>query len=158
MDGLLPVATVCRVSTSSAGLQRLREIAISDVIQLARLSVKMLRIELLLRTQPVASVVPRFGVNFLRSEHEQPRSDDPNIRYTPQEWQWVKNHKRIVKRWPWDKSCLRRSLLLGWILRHRDPDLMIGARTGDDGEIEAHAWIRLDGVDLDIESRSYTAF
>ena len=131
---------------------------VTDIVQILRLSAKLLQIEILLRRRPIATVAPRFGVQFLRSPDERPHADDPNIRYTADEWRWVKNHKRIVKRWPWDKSCLRRSLLLGWILRHREPDLMIGARTGDDGTIEAHAWIRLDGVDMDIEAQNYLAF
>ena len=137
---------------------RLRGLRLVDVVQISRLSIELVRIDFLLRRRPIAEVAPRFGVHFLRPEDARRQADDPNVRYTADEWRWVKNHRRVVKRWPWDKSCLRRSLLLGWILRHRGPDLMIGARSGSDGQIEAHAWIRLDGVDMDIESRNYVTF
>ena len=150
--------TVRSMPSSASSRTRLRALGMVDAIQIGRLSAKLVHIELLLRRRPISEVAPRFGVQFLRPSDDQRQAQDPNIRYTADEWRWVKNHRRVVKRWPWDKSCLRRSLLLGWILRHRHPDLMIGARSGEDGQIEAHAWIRLDGVDMDIESRSYLTF
>ncbi len=44
-------------------------------------------------------------------------------------------------------NCLKRSLLLWWILRryHLDSQLRIGVRKGGTG-LEAHAWVDLDGV------------
>ena len=47
-----------------------------------------------------------------------------------------------VRRGPYDATCLRRSLVLWWLLRRRgiDSRLRIGARTDGDN-FSAHAWV-----------------
>jgi len=42
-------------------------------------------------------------------------------------------------------------MLTGWVLRSRQPCLVIGVRSAGSG-IEAHAWIEIDGTSLDPES------
>ena len=131
----------------------------ADVGQGVALSVLLLRAEILLRTRPLPAVALRYHVTFLRDAASEYVVDpEPATHYTPAEWRWIKNMKRLLKRWPWDKSCLRRSLLWGWILRHRDPDLMVGTRLDESGDIVAHAWIRLGTIDLDVEAPRYLTF
>ena len=45
------------------------------------------------------------------------------------------------------RTCLTRSLLLGWLLRHRgvDSQLRIGVRLTN-GVLDAHAWVEWEGV------------
>ena len=49
--------------------------------------------------------------------------------------------------WPWEATCLKRSLVLFGLLRHagRPADLVIGVRRALDRKLEAHAWLERDG-------------
>lgn len=62
-----------------------------------------------------------------------------------------RRQRRIVemmsRHWPFvdhDGLCLRRSLLLGWVYRKRDPLLRVGVARAN-GAMTAHAWIELEG-------------
>lgn len=60
---------------------------------------------------------------------------------------------RILARVPWDGRCLRRSLLIGHVLRHKHPVLRLGT-VRRDGTLVFHAWVEVDGGFLD-EGWSY---
>lgn len=52
--------------------------------------------------------------------------------------------RRVLRHWPAPDTCLRRSLVAGWLLRREHPALRIGVAR--DGELSlAHAWLELDG-------------
>src|SRR5262249_15117093 len=65
---------------------------------------------------------------------------------------------RVAARWvedvltgrphPWANSCLRRSIVLYYLLRRagRDVELCIGVRRDEEHELKAHAWLVLDGA------------
>jgi hypothetical protein len=55
--------------------------------------------------------------------------------------------------------CLERSLVLRWILRREGVDarIILGARK-DDNEMQAHAWVEVDGVSLDDETDFHRPF
>lgn len=56
----------------------------------------------------------------------------------------------MSRHWPFvdpDGLCLRRSLLLGWVFRRRDPLLRIGV-ANTSGTTSAHAWLELEGGHL----------
>jgi hypothetical protein len=55
--------------------------------------------------------------------------------------------------------CLEKSLVLRWILcRHGvDARIVLGARKEDD-EMQAHAWVEVDGVSLDEENDIHRLF
>ncbi|WP_250447386.1 lasso peptide biosynthesis B2 protein, partial [Actinotalea sp. C106] len=55
---------------------------------------------------------------------------------------------RVLDRGPFNGTCLRQSLLLAHLLRHRDPVLRVGVAKVD-GAVRAHAWIEIDGASLD---------
>lgn len=61
-------------------------------------------------------------------------TDHELIRMEAVEWTFA--------RWIFDATCLRRALVCGWILRHRDPKLHIGMMEASDGL--AHAWLEID--------------
>lgn len=52
---------------------------------------------------------------------------------------------RVLGVWPRRGRCLRRSLVLGALLREHGPVLRIGVRRRGDG-IVAHAWIEIEGT------------
>ncbi len=55
---------------------------------------------------------------------------------------------RLLGRRPLNATCLRRSLVLASVLRHRRPALRVGvAKSG--GAVVAHAWLELAGATLD---------
>ena len=56
------------------------------------------------------------------------------LRFVALEW--------TLRRWIFDDTCLRRSLLTGFIIRRRHPVLRLGLT--DDG-VTAHAWVEADG-------------
>lgn len=59
---------------------------------------------------------------------------------------------------PYDDTCLRRALAIGSILRRRRPRLLVGV-TRREGQILAHAWVVVDGVNLDpMVSRAFVPF
>jgi hypothetical protein len=76
---------------------------------------------------------------------------------SPVEQRWLKNLRRVVARWPFDATCLRRSLVTGWVLRRHSPLLVIGVRKSDTG-VESHAWIRIAGIDLDETAPQYVTY
>jgi len=55
---------------------------------------------------------------------------------------------RLLRQPPFNGTCLRRALVGGYFVRHRDPLLRIGV-TKVEGEVSAHAWLEVDGVSLD---------
>ncbi|GAA4836917.1 hypothetical protein GCM10023221_12740 [Luteimicrobium xylanilyticum] len=55
---------------------------------------------------------------------------------------------RILRRRPFNGTCLRRAMLGGFVLRRRDHAVRIGVRKAN-GIVAAHAWLELDGVSLD---------
>ena len=55
---------------------------------------------------------------------------------------------RLLRRRPFNPTCLRRALLGGYVLRRHAPVVRIGvAKT--DKLVLAHAWVEVDGVSLD---------
>lgn len=67
--------------------------------------------------------------------------DDPALA------EWV---DRVLSRLPppWKKTCLRRAIVLHYLLRRagRPADLMIGVKRDEQQALAAHAWLVRDGV------------
>jgi hypothetical protein len=61
---------------------------------------------------------------------------------------------RVLAARPFQATCLRRSLVLGQLLRHRHPVLRVGVAKNA-GVVAAHAWIEIDGRSLDATSGDY---
>ncbi|MGH7897503.1 MAG: lasso peptide biosynthesis B2 protein [Candidatus Binatia bacterium] len=54
----------------------------------------------------------------------------------------------VFRNWPGGGTCLRRSLVVGHVLRRRGPLVRIGVARGEAGRIHAHAWVEIDGRPL----------
>jgi hypothetical protein len=54
---------------------------------------------------------------------------------------------------PWHHTCLRRAVTIAALLRRagREPEVIFGVRRTTDGALEAHAWLRCDGIDPYLE-------
>lgn len=55
---------------------------------------------------------------------------------------------RLMRHWPWGNTCLRNALVVGHVVRRRRPRLRVGVALVD-GEVHAHAWLEIDGANLD---------
>ncbi|MGH7720402.1 MAG: lasso peptide biosynthesis B2 protein [Gemmatimonadaceae bacterium] len=55
--------------------------------------------------------------------------------------------------WIWRRTCLRRAVTIAALLRRdgRNAEVVIGVRRSAAGELEAHAWLRCDGVEPFLE-------
>ena len=56
-----------------------------------------------------------------------------------------------------ERGCLRRSLVMGHVLRRHDPVLRIGVRRTDGG-FSAHAWVEVAGEAVEAGAEEYLAF
>ena len=61
--------------------------------------------------------------------------------------------RRVSRHWPFGDSCLRVSLVSGFMVRDLHPVLRVGVAKLD-GEVKAHAWLEIDGRSLDVASAS----
>lgn len=123
-------------------LRRALALGPAGVADLILLSVLALVAEVGIRTRPLSQVSGWFRVRL---------TGEPT---PPSSWRTDPKHRRrrrivgmLTRHWPVaDRSglCLRRSLLLGWVFRDRDPLLRIGVARAD-GRISAHAWLEFDG-------------
>lgn len=134
-------------------LRRLIRLRPRDLGQVIAVALLLVRAEVLLRWRPVDRVAATYAMLF---DEEGPTQTGP-VALTDGERRWMHNGHRLMSRWPLDRSCLRRSLVLGWILRSRRPELVIGTRL-DDGELVAHAWVRLGQIDLDPDASEHQRF
>jgi hypothetical protein len=101
--------------------------------------------EISLHIAPLPAVARWFGTE-LAADAESSSGEDP--------WQGLDitlqrrlgRARRVGARWPFGKGgCLRQSLVEARLLRRHHPRLRIGVARGPRGEVEAHAWIELDG-------------
>ena len=56
--------------------------------------------------------------------------------------------------WVWRRTCLRRAVALAVLLRRggHAAEVVIGVRRSAGGELEAHAWLRCDGIEPYLEA------
>jgi hypothetical protein len=104
------------------------------------------RVEAGLRTSTVPRVAGRLGVTLGTDPSGAPRVAP--VAFTARESVDVDAARRLVRRWPAEARCLRRSLLIGHALRARRPVLRIGVAKHD-GDVHAHAWIEIDGAAIE---------
>lgn len=56
--------------------------------------------------------------------------------------------RRAAQLVPWRAVCIQQGLALQWLLRKRGVDglLHYGIRVGEDGVLQAHVWVEVDGL------------
>jgi len=70
-----------------------------------------------------------------------------NRPFSPRELLRIADTERVLRHWPPGGTCLRRALLVGWVLRRRRPVLRVGVAKID-GVVKAHAWLEIEGHPL----------
>ncbi|WP_165372808.1 lasso peptide biosynthesis B2 protein [Pengzhenrongella frigida] len=148
------------MSASGRLVRGLRRRGLRGTVQLVRLALWSVLIEVGLRVAPLPRLVRFVGVTL----GDGPAADGPaqggaslpeeasppgtTLPLTAVERQGVLDAHRILRRGPFADTCLRRALLVGHVLRPYAPVLHIGVAKSD-GRVTAHAWLVADGVNLD---------
>jgi Transglutaminase-like superfamily len=131
------------VSPASIAVRFIR-LTPADRAALVRAGLLAVACEVALRCAPFPRVGRRFGVQ-LAGEGPSTRRPTPSAPEFARA-RWATD--AIFRRWPVAGTCLRRSLVLGRLLREYDPVVRIGvARRG--AEIGAHAWLEIAGLTID---------
>lgn len=108
-------------------------------------------VELGLRRMPVTRLSRLLGVTLLLDGTPAAPGTVDELQLSARERQRLDVTWRVLRHRPFNGTCLRRALLAGRAVRHRDHAVRIGVRKVD-GVVSAHAWLELDGVVLDLGS------
>ncbi len=106
-------------------------------------------VELGLRRMPVTRLSRLLGVHLLLDGTPAASGITETLRLSARERQRLDVTWRVLRHRPFNGTCLRRALLAGRVVRHRDHAVRIGVRKVD-GVVSAHAWLELDGTVLDL--------
>ncbi|MCA5892871.1 lasso peptide biosynthesis B2 protein [Isoptericola sp. NEAU-Y5] len=124
----------------------LRTLRVTELPELLRSTFVAARMELWLRRAPLDAVAGRMGARLcLRAA---PETGTAALALTAAERARLGTARRVTRHWPFGDTCLRRSLMTAYHLRDREPELYVGVAKKD-GEVTAHAWLVVDGVNLD---------
>lgn len=127
---------------------RLRGVGPRDLLTAGGLAGWAATIEVGLRLTTLPRVAALMGVRIqVDGVHGRPGSAT-DVLLSPAERRRIDLAGRVLRRGPFEDSCLRRAMLAARILRRRDHAVRIGVRKVD-GAVKAHAWLELDGVSLD---------
>lgn len=98
------------------------------------------------------------GTRTLRWVRDTPRRRGAS----PSPEQLANGVDRVLDRAPllWHHTCLRRAVILTALLRRagRDAEVVMGVRRAADNSLEAHAWIRCDGIEPYLEPSPVDSF
>ncbi len=125
----------------------LRTTRLREVPDLLRSVLAATRMEVGLRRDPLDVVARRMGARLTTGGSEtDPAAAPPD--FTDAERARVATARRVTRHWPFGDTCLRRSLMTAYQLRDRTPELYVGVAKAD-GVVTAHAWLVVDGYNLD---------
>lgn len=117
-------------------------------------------VELSLRTSDLRTTARRLGVS-LPAFAPEPIPLPPGTEQDEGLPAWAGRRGwvavRLMHRWPFGDTCLRRSLVLGQRLAVLHPQLHLGV-TKEDGALQAHAWLEVGGLVLDTEHTRFARF
>ena len=142
------------VAMRAHGRSRLARVRPDDLAQAIATIVTAAKVEYCLRRHGLPATVSKLGLLF-----GQPSLAPSERKALPP---WAVRRARIalllMRGWPFGDTCLRKSLVIGNRLRALSPELFIGVRSsGESGDIAAHAWLRISGIDIDPTSVDYVA-
>ncbi|MFI2103221.1 lasso peptide biosynthesis B2 protein [Isoptericola sp. NPDC019693] len=130
--------------TASGAWRRLAAVPLA-----LRLLGALLLLERRLRRWDVARVARRYDLPLLASAGPASGDLDPGT-LDAAEVRRLRVLRRVLRLPGVNGTCLRSAILAGRVLRHRRPELVLGvAKTS--GVVRAHAWLRVDGRDLDLD-------
>ena len=125
-----------------------RHFAPHDLMIATRLAGWAAVIEISLRTTTLSRLSRIVGIRVqVDGAHARPGST-ADVKLSPGESRQLDLAGRVLRRGPFNDSCLRRAMLAARVLRGRSHAVRIGVRKVD-GVVKAHAWLELDGVSLD---------
>ncbi|MCK0117889.1 lasso peptide biosynthesis B2 protein [Isoptericola sp. S6320L] len=128
---------------------------VGGLLRAARSGLVYLVAETGLRTVGLRRTAAMLGLRLGGAPGTTPRAAFDTARLTAGELRRLRIDRRVLRlRWV-NGTCLRTALVLGHSLRSRDPQIVLGVRRDDGGHIRAHAWLRIDGTDLDPEGAAW---
>jgi hypothetical protein len=148
-------------------VERMRRVRPRDFVEVGAVMVTAARVELALRRRTLPATAQALGLAFSPSASgraanaaDETDSSGAGLRPLPA---WATRRVSIaalvMRAWPFGDTCLRRALVTGSRLSSLAPELVIGVRgRSEPGGIDAHAWLRVDGIDLDPIASEYFAF
>src|SRR5690625_1859433 len=96
-----------------------------DYVAVARALRTQVRIEWGIRRRTLTEVARSLDVPLVTSTAT--AATEPfTARLSAQERRSLRAVRRVLRRWPWGATCLRRALATGHVLRHRRPSLRVG--------------------------------
>ncbi|MCU1459179.1 MAG: hypothetical protein JWL73_3271 [Actinomycetia bacterium] len=141
-------------------LHTLRRARPSDAIEAVVIVTVAARVEWSLRRRGLPATAGGLGLTLLGGPADDEPAGVPD-RFALPDWAWRRARiaRIVLRRWPFGDTCLRRALVIGNRLATLRPELVIGVRpTTNERGVDAHAWLRIQGVDLDPLASSYLAF
>ncbi len=129
---------------------------------IARTTVLAAYVEVGLRLMSLDRLAGSLGVDLTGSARIRRRETGPAevirpIQLTSREKDAIDTIRRVQSHRPFNGTCLRQSLLVGYALRSRKPVLSVGV-TKHVGVVKAHAWIEIGGETIDDYRVSPTAW
>jgi hypothetical protein len=142
------------VRRDASQLWRILRLPIRDWPLAIEVGVLFLLAELGLRIVPARELARRMGVPLaLNDGPVADPSEASSLVLTRLERRRIIMVRRLSRGiYGSERGCLRRALVLGWLLRHRRPSLRIGVMRMDGGSIAAHAWLEISGVRLELDT------
>lgn len=144
-----------------ARLRKLARARPKDFFEAAAVLRAASRVEWGLRRRTLPATAGALGVALFAGGLPSDRTPAPPERLALPPWAWRRARIAfiIMRRWPFGDTCLRRALVMGNRLARLAPELVIGVRPAATTRgVDAHAWLRIGGVDLDPLASEYLAF
>lgn len=98
-----------------------------------------------LHTVPLPALCRRLGVDLVLHG---PVGTPGSVALDEPAWRRVRAAERVLRHWPVQRTCLRRSLLTAVMLREHRPALRLGWRLLPSPAV-GHAWLEVGGRSLD---------
>jgi Transglutaminase-like superfamily len=120
-----------------------------EILTTLHVAAVMVVVEMLIRWVPLPRLSRLLGLRVnlapARPAVEQMRATELPARAGRQ----LRCTRRVADAWPFSKGpCLRRSLVVGHLLRHHDPAVRLGV-AGSGDHLFAHAWVEIDDRPLE---------
>jgi hypothetical protein len=129
-------------------------VSLVDILPLGKVLLTAAAVEIGVHFLPLRTIARLAGVS-LATDGSPPAARAPTL--TEAERRALRWARAVMRRWPFGSgACLRRSLVIGRVVRRLRPTLRIGvARHG--GVISAHAWLEVPGA-VNIGGGDHQAF
>ncbi len=140
--------------------RRLSRVRARDLVESAVVICVASRAEWSLRYRTLPTTARALGIGIAAVDPVLREAISAPDRFALPEWAWRRARIAafVMRRWPFGDTCLRRALVIGNRLAVLAPDLVIGIRAATSRDVDAHAWLRISGVDLDPLAADYLAF